>query len=311
MDPSDLIALTTTVNRAWGLSLRSLTPFQAQGYANRSLVAQDDQQGRFLLRISRQKDRAGVEDEARLLVHLNAHGIPIALPRPTLDGGYALAWPAGPLLLMPFLPGVEAQPDGPTVTAIGTVMGRLATLPWPDDFVVEHGLGLSYCRQWIAEASSGPGLDAEQTGFLQQQCEDLHSLLAHDLPHSLVHGDLFPDNTLFEGGRLIAILDWDEACLGPRILDPAMAVLGFAWDGDHANLDRVRAMARSYQKVCPWETQEVEAFHDWVRFSCLGLICWHLRSLRSKPRPRQWIRVAELIEHLRRLERGPRLDWPT
>lgn len=45
-----------------------------------------------------------------------------------------------------------------------------------------------------------------------------------DVRPSLIHGDYWAGNTLWNGGRLIAIVDWDDGKLG----DPAMDV-GYMW----------------------------------------------------------------------------------
>jgi aminoglycoside phosphotransferase (APT) family kinase protein len=52
-----------------------------------------------------------------------------------------------------------------------------------------------------------------------------------DVPHVLVHHDLYGDNMLVDdGGEVIAILDWDHAALAPREHDLWMLV-----DDDRSN----------------------------------------------------------------------------
>ena len=64
-----------------------------------------------------------------------------------------------------------------------------------------------------------------------------------ELPQSLIHGDFFASNILFDGSRSpprIAPLDWELAAIGPCGLDLAALVAG-RWNDDER-----RSMALAY-----------------------------------------------------------------
>lgn len=44
---------------------------------------------------------------------------------------------------------------------------------------------------------------------------------------ALLHGDFWPGNTLWQGGQLAAVIDWEDACLGHPLYDVGAALLGF------------------------------------------------------------------------------------
>ena len=48
--------------------------------------------------------------------------------------------------------------------------------------------------------------------FFAKEYEDLRDRLGESLPTWIIHGDLFPDNTLFSDGELVAFLDYVDAC---------------------------------------------------------------------------------------------------
>lgn len=48
-------------------------------------------------------------------------------------------------------------------------------------------------------------------------------------PPSLLHGDFWPGNLLWQHGKLIAILDWEEAAWGDPLCDLAIARLDICW----------------------------------------------------------------------------------
>ena len=46
-------------------------------------------------------------------------------------------------------------------------------------------------------------------------------------PPALLHGDYWPGNILWKDGRLAAVIDWEDACLGDPLVDLAMAIAGW------------------------------------------------------------------------------------
>lgn len=69
----------------------------------------------------------------------------------------------------------------------------------------------------------------------------------------VIHGDLFPDNTLFHEEKLEAVLDFSEACEGDFMFD--LAVVAISWCLDDApDLSRVDLLLTHYNRgVCPEE----------------------------------------------------------
>jgi len=81
---------------------------------------------------------------------------------------------------------------------------HLRDLDLPGDH--HHELALRY--EHAASAAQAAGLDA--------------------WPKQTIHGDWHPGNMLFQGDRLAAVIDYDTARLGQRVLDLASAALQFA-----------------------------------------------------------------------------------
>jgi aminoglycoside phosphotransferase (APT) family kinase protein len=50
-------------------------------------------------------------------------------------------------------------------------------------------------------------------------------------PPALLHGDYWPGNTLWEGNRLAAVVDWEDAAQGDPLADVANARLELLWAG--------------------------------------------------------------------------------
>jgi aminoglycoside phosphotransferase (APT) family kinase protein len=59
----------------------------------------------------------------------------------------------------------------------------------------------------------------------------------------LLHGDFWPGNALWRDGRLVAIVDWDDAAIGDPLADVANARLELLWARGH---DAMNAFTQRY-----------------------------------------------------------------
>lgn len=59
----------------------------------------------------------------------------------------------------------------------------------------------------------------------------------------IIHGDWHPGNMLFDKGRVVAVIDFDSARMGPRILDVANGVLQFSFISADRDLSKWEARA--------------------------------------------------------------------
>jgi homoserine kinase type II len=81
------------------------------------------------------------------------------------------------------------------------------------------------------------------------------------LPAGVVHGDLFPDNVLFDGERLVALLDFEQASDGAFAYDLAVSLCAWCYADDFVP-ERARALRAGYEEVRPLEPAERELL--WV-----------------------------------------------
>jgi aminoglycoside phosphotransferase (APT) family kinase protein len=62
----------------------------------------------------------------------------------------------------------------------------------------------------------------------------------------LLHGDFWPGNTLWKEGRLVAVIDWEDAAIGDPLADVANARLELLWA---LGIDAMEAFTRSYASI--------------------------------------------------------------
>jgi len=63
-------------------------------------------------------------------------------------------------------------------------------------------------------------------------------------PSVLQHGDFWPGNTLWRGGRLVAVVDWEDAACGDPLADLANARLELLWA---VGAQAIEAFTRRYE----------------------------------------------------------------
>jgi aminoglycoside phosphotransferase (APT) family kinase protein len=81
----------------------------------------------------------------------------------------------------------------------------------------------------------------------------------------LLHGDFWPGNVLWRDGRLVGIIDWEDAALGDPLADLGNTRLELLWA---AGADAMRAFTRRYLEL---NTLDVSALPLWDLAAALKL----------------------------------------
>jgi homoserine kinase type II len=103
------------------------------------------------------------------------------------------------------------------------------------------------------------------------------------LPWQVIHGDFALANTLFEGGRLVAILDFEFAIPDARALDLASGLVSIlrVWE-DQPHWDVAQAFLDGYQCALPLEEREIAALPWLMRLrNAVAAIWWLGRDLEA------------------------------
>lgn len=170
--------------------------------------------------------------EHEVLRHLQAAGLPVALPLPDRRGRTVVPWRVHFYTLSPCLPG-----DGGTLVsadrerllrnygaAIAEMHRALATFP-PDR--LPDWIGRIDLVSEVFDTGFPiilPYRQGKQAAHFQAICAELHrtmpAALQH-LPEQLIHRDCHAENLLSCGTEVTGIVDWDHLTIGPRSLDVA------------------------------------------------------------------------------------------
>jgi homoserine kinase type II len=115
-----------------------------------------------------------------------------------------------------------------------------------------------------------PGLKARVT----QECAFLRDNWPDDLPQSVIHADLFPDNVLMVSDKVGAIIDFYFACTEIRAWDVAVthAAWSFENDGTGYNAAVGDAIIAGYDAAFGLSEAERAAFPILARGACLRFL---------------------------------------
>lgn len=127
--------------------------------------------------------------------------------------------------------------------------------------------------------------DREITRFAADAvCSLLKRRDTQALPQSVIHGDLFRDNALFNDLGLSGVLDFHHAATGYCLFDLAVVANDWCTDvGGALNRDRCTVLLRSYHQQRSLTAQECWLFSTFTLYA--GLVFYLSRARALVPRP--------------------------
>ena len=190
------------------------------------LERRDGQRRRLLVRRHGEADRTHnphiARDEFALLGIAHAQGL--AVPRPVhLDESNKL-FPT-PVLVLEYVEGETEFAPTDLAAYLTQAAGQLARI---------HALpalpALSFLPRQDPHVGPRPAqLDATlDEGCIRDALEAAGPVPRVQQP-VLLHGDYWPGNLLWRDGRLVAVIDWEDACLGDPLADLGNARLELLW----------------------------------------------------------------------------------
>lgn len=264
LTPDDIRDWLTQFNIGQFQSLKGI----AAGITNTNYFVTTDI-ARYVLTIFEKNDFDELPYFVNLMAHLAQHGVPC--PAPIMDKqGTALHHLKGkPALMVTCLQGQDISvPNIAQCQAVATTLAgmHLAGLGFHQQSHNQRGQGW---RTMTAQQVM-PKLSAAQQTLLQAELDYQHGLDLTQLPHGVIHGDLFRDNVLFDGDRLGGFIDFYYACHDVLAYDVAIAANEWCISED-GSFDATKrdAFLTAYQAVRPFELAEQQHWQALLRRAAL------------------------------------------
>lgn len=203
--------------------------------------------GEWILTLVEDRDLAAVEPVMELMSALAEQQLSVPDVRRDQSGATVSLLANKPSTLVAAVPGRQPEVTVESCDQVGRFLGQLhqQTLSLPP-------VAMNFGPTWQAErvAAWMTRLPHEKAAHLRLSWQRLATLWEVDLPMAWTHGDLFPDNALFDDGRLSAVIDWYFASWAPCLWDVAVAIN--AWCGaSPVNTPTIDALLVGYQALRP------------------------------------------------------------
>lgn len=251
-----------------------------------------------------------------LLERLHQARLPVPYAIADRSGGTVHFLKGKPALLQPRFQGQHRmEPGREECAALGTMLARLH----------EAGAGSGLARtsdrgpDWVVSQSRAlmGQVWQDEKHWLEPVVDALQKWLEKDprLPETLIHGDLFRDNVLFDGSRITGLIDFYNAATGWRLLDLAICHNDWCMDSngrEEVSVDpqRARALVDAYQDARPLEPVERKSWPMVLQLAALRF--WASREVARMEHAEQAGVTVKDPSRFRRILRshctGPMLD---
>lgn len=248
----------------------------AEGVSNSNWLVETTR-GRFILTMyERRIDTAELPFFLGLLDHLSDHGCAVPRTIHDRDGAAFRTIEGKAVALIEFLPGVS--PTRPTPAQARAVGAALASV---------HLAGLAFGQERINRLDPAFSCNAlEQTdqtalGSIDPAMPETVAMAQAvakswpgDLPRSVIHSDLFPDNVLMLGDRVTGMIDFYFACTDAMAYDLAVTHAAWCFDKRGETFDPAlgKALVEGYECVRPLEGRERQELPLLAQGACLRFV---------------------------------------
>jgi homoserine kinase type II len=234
------------------------------GGKNEHLLLETGDGVHYLRRSYRSKQRDELAAQLRLMRLLRDRGFPAPDVVPALSGADHVELDGRLWIVTRAIAGERFDDRSPVhLQALGSVLARYHRLVADLPAVVAEPPLLAELRARAAGSDLDSGLRARAADVA-----DRLTALLPDLPRVVVHGGARRGSLVFDGERVVGVLDFDSAHADVRVLDLAVAVhdVGKVYTGvgadDHKvalDLDRVAAVLTAYRAEVRLGAAEVKA----------------------------------------------------
>jgi homoserine kinase type II len=238
--------------------------------------------GKLLLRIDEVKGELDVKRELDLLLFLRRQNFPCPQPLQDRKGHWYRELGGKCASLYRWVDGhvLSVERLGPTrLEQAGRVLAELHTVGKQYKKGIENRFSYERVADIYATVRDRlPAYFKRIVRTLDDEVEYLRHYLETKLPRGIVHGDLFADNLLWKGEKLVAVLDFEAAARGRFVFDLATAVNALCFVREHYDLHRFESLLAGYESLRPLSLAEWDAFPNELRLSALRFTVTRLKD---------------------------------
>lgn len=152
---------------------------------------------------------------------------------------------------------------------------------WPNSFSVE-----SYFKDWYEMKDTSHTLVQKYAEPISQIIADLknHEQNSNGLPKTVLHLDLFPDNFLYDGNKLLGVIDFNLSYTDYLLYDFCIFYNAWAFDENHQfDPQRHKIIFENYSKHRKFEDNEKEQLPYFMRIAALRFLLFRMKTIIFPP----------------------------
>ena len=278
------------------------------GYANQNFSLKTSS-GNYVLRKCMQQPKELLQYELDLMHILRKNNFPTAYPISNSKDEFIISLENSTFMLYEYKSGSEPTINVKTAAEMGNAIGHLSSIQNFETLQPKRNtLDFFFIDQLVRQFEEAKNPMDDVFDFVLIYANKLRSVAEQNLPKGLIHGDAFPSNTLFGvNDELIAIIDFEEACVDNLILDVGMTINGFCFIDNRLDEQLLEAFLSAYTLHRKITGDEWKTLFSFIQVAAFTMLCWHMRfDLVNTPNNTQELRVRELMNRICELEK---CDW--
>jgi homoserine kinase type II len=262
------------------------------------------ERGRYILTLyERRVDPADLPFFLDLMNHLAGKGVPCPTPIRARSGTALQSLCGRPAAIVSHLAGASVRRVGTAhCAALGQALAQLHLAGADFKPFRPNSLSVTSWRG-LFEACRG-GADQLLAGLaheIEAELDVLERAWPDDLPHGVIHADLFPDNAFFSGPALTGIIDFYFACVEIVAYDIAICLNAWCFEPDGAfNITKARLLLAAYRAERPFAAHELEALPLLARGAALRFLLTRLFDWQNRVEG-ALVAVKDPLEYLAKL----------
>lgn len=229
-----------------------------------------------------------------IMNHLRQSSFPTNYPNAAPSGSLLVEHGGRKAMLLDFVHAVagdkvlaaDEKRASSVLTELGATLARLHQVKWPEEQspgkkVRDITSGYPVCNTGdLLKGDELAKLEADERFSTHALVKDLrkntpffNELYKREVPWGIIHGDAFLDNTLFdeEKCKLMALVDWEDSCLGPYVMDLAVCASAVCFTAANELIeDRFRVLVKAYTAQRSLSALEKASFIDFMMAAAIS-----------------------------------------
>ena len=243
----------------YGLAQAFTAVRMAEGFTNASYRV-DTESRSYILTVMDNHDWGSALELAQTMNHLEACGLAGPKIVETAERAEVVRWQDKTIMVKTFCEGAHPDPlDPDQLRLVGQAMAQAQA----DVTQTTYTQSRRIPSDWRLQLT---GCDDDE--FLRW-VQDSYGLIGQyeQLPRSVIHGDLFPDNILIDPQGVPLLIDWETISFDLDTFDLAMMIVGFTVWG----MVDAAPLIEGFQRVRTLQAEEYDALGDLCTYSAAVL----------------------------------------